>query len=275
MSITSLLARSSLAAVAVVISGCRLSDVQDPATLPTLAAGRASAAAQPDRDKVDICHRTNGESDFILISVASPAVDAHVAHGDGRPGEAFPGQPGMRFGPTCQPEIIPFDVTLFLATRGVVRDANHDGIGDAFVPGPSLESVNGFAEEQRAILEFGIGQFSQPVGHADLIIVVDTAWGVVPFNVDIYSYAGDGTVTLSDFAAGSIARSFVCTQNRPQQITLDVTAALNSLIASHATYVGFNFRSQAADVIWGPRPIFFDAFYNPPWPTTRLHVRSP
>src|SRR5512133_4392987 len=130
MSSSSLLARSSLAAVAVVIAGCRLSDVQDPATLRTLAVGRASDAAQPNRDKTDICHWASEDNQFILISVAAQAVDAHLAHGDGRPGEAFPGQLGMQFGPTCQPEYIPFDVTLHPSALGMILDTDKNGVGD-------------------------------------------------------------------------------------------------------------------------------------------------
>jgi hypothetical protein len=280
MSISSFLTRSSIAAVAVTFGGCGVSDVQDPATRSTLAAGVASYAAQPSRDKVDICHWASDENAFILISVASPAVDAHVAHGDGLPGAAFPGQPGMRFGPNCRPEIIPFNLTFSAAAQGVVRDANHDGVGDAILPSSPLQSINGFAVETRAVLEFGIGQFSQPVGHAELNLVLDNA-GPVPLNVGAYSYAGDGAVTVSDFAAGSLAAAFTCVNPGSgqadlvtsfecllgRQITVDVTAALNSLIASHAAYAGFNFRAPLPNIASGPYSFVINA--------VNLHVRSP
>jgi hypothetical protein len=280
MSISSFLARSSIAAVAVTFGGCGVSDVQDPATLSTLTAGQARYAAQPNRDKVDVCHWASDANAFILISVASPAVDAHMAHGDGLPGAAFPGQPGMRFGPNCRPEIIPFNLTLSASAQGVVRDANHDGVGDAIVPGSLLQSINGFAEEHRAVLEFGIGQFSQPVGHAELIIVLNNA-GPVPFKVGVYSYAGDAAVTVSDFAAGSLAAEFTCVNpgfgqadfitsfecQLGKQITVDVTAKLNALIASHAAYAGFNFRAPLPSVASGPYSFVLNA--------VNLHVRSP
>jgi hypothetical protein len=50
------------------------------------------------RTKVNICHRTEGAEEFILISVAEPAVDAHVAHGDGRVGGLVPVQARLRLG---------------------------------------------------------------------------------------------------------------------------------------------------------------------------------
>lgn len=53
--------------------------------------------------KVDICHRTEGTNDFIPITVALPALDAHLAHGDARVGDPVPGQPDMAFGPDCTP----------------------------------------------------------------------------------------------------------------------------------------------------------------------------
>jgi hypothetical protein len=50
--------------------------------------------------KVQLCHGT-GNGSFHLISVGAPAEPAHLAHGDGKPGEAVPNQAGSVFGPTC------------------------------------------------------------------------------------------------------------------------------------------------------------------------------
>ena len=50
--------------------------------------------------KVTLCHKT-GNGSFHLITVGAPAEPAHRAHGDGKPGEAVPGQPGKIFGPSC------------------------------------------------------------------------------------------------------------------------------------------------------------------------------
>jgi hypothetical protein len=53
-----------------------------------------------DGPKVQLCHRT-GNGSFHLISVGLPAEPAHLAHGDGKIGEAVPNQTGMIFGPSC------------------------------------------------------------------------------------------------------------------------------------------------------------------------------
>jgi hypothetical protein len=50
--------------------------------------------------KVELCHRT-GNGSYHLISVSINAEPAHRAHGDGKVGEAVPGQAGRTFGAGC------------------------------------------------------------------------------------------------------------------------------------------------------------------------------
>ena len=59
----------------------------------------------PDEDdggpKVTLCHKT-GNGSFHSITVSVNAEPAHRKHGDGKPGEAVPGQSGKIFGPDLQ-----------------------------------------------------------------------------------------------------------------------------------------------------------------------------
>ncbi|HXW07130.1 MAG TPA: hypothetical protein VD833_17985 [Vicinamibacterales bacterium] len=56
---------------------------------------------QDEGPKVQLCHKT-GAGFFVHIEVAQSAVPAHLAHGDGRPGEEVPGTTtGQRFSATC------------------------------------------------------------------------------------------------------------------------------------------------------------------------------
>lgn len=60
---------------------------------------------RPDDDdeegpKVNLCHRT-GAGFYVLISISVNAEPAHLAHGDGRPGQAVPGQTGKVFTASC------------------------------------------------------------------------------------------------------------------------------------------------------------------------------
>lgn len=53
--------------------------------------------------KTEVCHRTDDpENPYVLIEVADPALDAHIAHGDAGPGEAVPGMGGPVFDDACQ-----------------------------------------------------------------------------------------------------------------------------------------------------------------------------
>jgi hypothetical protein len=47
-----------------------------------------------------LCHKT-GASFYVPIEVSVSAVPAHLAHGDGKIGEAVPGQTGKVFGTGC------------------------------------------------------------------------------------------------------------------------------------------------------------------------------
>lgn len=67
----------------------------------TSAATHISAALKTGNDIVALCHRTGGARGFVPISVARPAVAAHLAHGDGRIGEPVAGQPNMVFAADC------------------------------------------------------------------------------------------------------------------------------------------------------------------------------
>jgi hypothetical protein len=56
--------------------------------------------------KVQDCHRT-GNGGFHLITIDIKALPAHIAHGDGQPGDPVPNQSGFIFGPNCTPTPAP------------------------------------------------------------------------------------------------------------------------------------------------------------------------
>ena len=65
----------------------------------TAASPAASSALEGD----DLCHRAGGTTAFVLIKVPANVVDAHIAHGDARPGSPVPGQPDVILSPNCTP----------------------------------------------------------------------------------------------------------------------------------------------------------------------------
>ena len=54
--------------------------------LALLLAVVGAAAAITAQDKVDICHRTNGTNEFVVISISVNALDKHLEHGDTQSG---------------------------------------------------------------------------------------------------------------------------------------------------------------------------------------------
>lgn len=260
-------------ALALAFAAC--SDVQPPVApssrlsdLATMSSTRGEAST-----KTDICHRAGGS--YILISVAAPALDAHFAHGDGRIGDLVPGQPGMRFASDCSLE--PIHIILIPAVDGSVRDGMVIGPpkdGTPEVVFNFLGIINSPSVDLRAIMEFDISTILQPVGHAELRLAVQS-WSasLAGSSINAYVYAGDGAVTLSDFAAGAFATTFSFAGQT--EVTFDVTSAVNSLIASKAGYAGFKLRLFPQSTQEYPQPpgIFFYSLQSPPAPT--LDLRTP
>jgi len=56
--------------------------------------------------KVSDCHIT-GNGSYHLITISINALPAHIAHGDGQPGDPIPNMTGFVFGPNCTPTVAP------------------------------------------------------------------------------------------------------------------------------------------------------------------------
>lgn len=97
-------AAAGMMALSIVAGGCETSPAATApsgaqASISSLAAARRGVPAM----SVDVCHRTQGVRPFIRITVDDSALQAHLDHGDGVPGQPVPGQPGV-FGSDCQVE---------------------------------------------------------------------------------------------------------------------------------------------------------------------------
>jgi hypothetical protein len=84
--------------------------------------------------KVDDCHRT-GQGTFHLISIDINGLPAHIAHGDGKPGDAVPNMSGFIFGPNCTPTVTP-PVDLAVGCYTLVNNPPFIASVDLFYSGP-------------------------------------------------------------------------------------------------------------------------------------------
>ena len=89
--------------------------------------------------KVDVCHRRGfGSGTFHQITVAEPALAAHLGHGDAEPGGMTSN--GIEVGPNCEG-------TVACPTPGTFyQDADGDGFGDPAVPVSACEAPSGFVD---------------------------------------------------------------------------------------------------------------------------------
>jgi hypothetical protein len=116
--------------------------------------------------------------------------------------------------------------TIQPTVDGIVRDgvpfSAKDGIPDSTLEGSIVQVLNVPSFEDRGIIEFSLSGLSQPIFNAQLVLPVFGSNGPFPFTVDVFTYAGDGTLTLADWAQGSLLTSFP--YSGEQAVTLDATS---------------------------------------------------
>lgn len=182
--------------MAVVASGCGDVSPVAPgrtavATSLVPAAPNAASDRPADDRKVAICHGTEGADRFILVSVAAAALDAHLAHGDGRPGGPVPDQPNRTFGPACE-ELTPTRVIVGfggLVDNGAAFSTYTESGFTVSVTGPSS-----FTRDWQVGTFFGnpapFIRFSVPAGAPSTSGAVAVSAGGATFrliSVDLYS----------------------------------------------------------------------------------------
>jgi alpha-tubulin suppressor-like RCC1 family protein len=101
--------------------------------------------------------------------------------------------------------------------------------------------------EDRGAIEFLLPGLARNITQATLTLPVYASHGPYPFTITVLAYAGDGAVTVADWDRGTPFVYFG--YGGEAKVSLDVTAPLQALAASGATFAGFNFRFTVPSTI--------------------------
>jgi len=153
---------------------------------------------------------------------------------------------------------------------GSVRDGLYsakDGIADVTMDNSVVQILDverdSLPFEDRGIIEFDISTISGPVTNATLDLSTFSSNGPYPFNIDVFTYAGDGNLDLNDFNAGTLYHTFEYSGENTVQ--LDVTSFLQSIVSSGEQYAAFNlqFAEPSTISLNGPYVAFNSLEYTP------------
>jgi hypothetical protein len=140
-----------------------------------------------------------------------------------------------------------------------------EGFGDGrdVVEQSPVQVLNAPQFEDRGIIEFNISNLSGPVSKATPRLSVYASSGPFPFAIGGFAYPGAGVLSVDDWDRGSMFTSFQYAGEAT--VTLDVTAPLQTLVASGTAFVGFNFRFSVLSPITlnGPSVAFNSLEYGP------------
>ena len=104
--------------------------------------------------------------------------------------------------------------------------------------------------EDRTITHFDISGLSGTVTNASLDLSV---YSLDPGGVlELYSFDGDGTVSVDEWDLGSLIHSFTSiSQYTYQDLSLDITSLLQDYIDAGSDYLSFNFRGPGSRIDLG------------------------
>jgi len=150
-------------------------------------------------------------------------------------------------GPVTVPMIVAVDGS---ATDGVGL-ASKDGAADVVITSGVIEVVHADGPllqwESRGMWEFDLEPVNVDINQAVLALAVDDDHGPFPFNLAVHGYVGDGAVTASDFAAGTLLGTL--SYDGAPAIGIDVTAFVRARLADGDRWAGFTIRFSPASAI--------------------------
>lgn len=152
------------------------------------------------------------------------------------------------------------NVSIDPVVDGTIRDGftfPKDGIPDTILERSVVQVLNVERSvqpfEDRGIIEFDISDLLPPSPNTrmDLVLDVFSSMGPFPFRVDIFTYEGDGFLSLADFNAGIFFKSFE--YSGESVVKVDVAPVIAKLRSSGKAFAGFNLQTVPSTIpINGP-----------------------
>jgi hypothetical protein len=171
----------------------------------------------------------------------------------------------------------PVTVPMTVAVDGSATDgvglANKDGAADVVYTNGVIEVLHADGPllqwESRGLWEFDLEPVDVDINEAVLALAVDDDNGPFPFHLAVYGYVGDGAITASDFAAGTLLGTL--SYDPAQAIGIDVTTFIQARLASGDRWAGFTIRFSPASAIDANGPsVTFGARESGPAPAHLL-----
>jgi hypothetical protein len=128
-------------------------------------------------------------------------------------------------------------------------------------------SVNQSVED-RTVLEFDLRGLSQGVVSAVLDLDLRNL-GPAPGVIDVFTFAGTGTVTPDLFNAGTLFTNFGTDQVGLEAVAVDVTAAVQAAVQAGDSFLGFRLSTATSD------RYFLGPPFTPAGPTLEVSPVSP
>lgn len=162
---------------------------------------------------------------------------------------------------------------------GTVRDgldSPKDGVADDIIDGSIVQVLDverpSMPFEDRGIIEFDVSTLSGTITSANLDLNVFGSNGPYPFKVDVFTYSGDGILSLNDFNAGTPFYTFE--YSGESTVQLDVTPFIKSIVDSGDPYAGFNFQFAEPSPIPMNGPfVAFNSIEFPPAAILTIRVK--
>ena len=102
--------------------------------------------------------------------------------------------------------------------------------------------------EDRTIAHFDISGLSGDVTGSTLNLGISNIDPNSPAGtLDVYSFAGDGTVSLDEWSTGSLFHNFAGIAGGYSTLTVDISTLLADAILDGDTYLSFNIRTTSSD----------------------------